>query len=103
MIKLSEKQFSRQVCDLARVFGWKVYKTWISIHSPAGFPDLVLVRPPQLIFAELKSERGKLSLAQAEWIDALGRSGSHQVYIWRPSDFEIIERTLRRHSLRPRP
>ena len=87
---ITEKQFESQVKDLAKLFGWKYYHTWRSIHSPAGFPDCVMVRLSRIIFAELKSEKGKVSPAQQEWLDALGNVGDKdmQVYLWRPSDIE---------------
>ena len=96
-LAITEKQFESQVKGLARVFGWLYYHTWRSIHSPAGFPDCVLVRGSRLIFAELKSEKGKVSPAQQEWLDALGNVGDKdvQVYLWRPSDWDKIEEVLR--------
>lgn len=92
---ISEKDFRQQVIDLAKLLGWRVYFTWNSLHSPAGFPDLVLVHEErgQLIFAELKSEKGKTTPAQLEWLTALKRV-CKQVYLWRPSDFEQIQRIL---------
>ena len=87
---LSEKNFSQQVVDLAQLLGWKVYRTWISFHSPAGFPDLVLVRGDRLIMAELKSEKGQLTPAQEEWLEILRVTGKAEIYLWRPSDFEQI-------------
>ena len=96
---ISERNFRAMVLDYARLNGWLCYFTWSSIHSPAGFPDLVLVRPPRLIFAELKTNKGKVSLAQKEWIDALmdlPRSdfASPMTYVWRPRDWDEIERVL---------
>lgn len=105
---ITEKQFEAQVKDLAFLFGWKYYHTWRSIHSPAGFPDVVMVRPPRLIFAELKSEKGKLSPAQKEWLDLLTKCDKYEfhsaqerllptieVYLWRPHDIEEIAGILR--------
>lgn len=94
---ISEKDFEGQIRDLAKMFGWKYYHTWRSIHSPAGFPDCVMVRGAQLIFAELKSEKGTVSPAQQEWLDLLGNAGGQdvQVYLWRPSDFDKIAEILR--------
>jgi hypothetical protein len=94
---LSEKQFSQQVTDAAKTFGWLVYRTWNSQHSPAGFPDLCMVRLSRIIFAELKSEKGKVSPAQQEWLNALSGHGYHiETYLWRPSQFEDeIVRILR--------
>ncbi|GAH34197.1 unnamed protein product [marine sediment metagenome] len=107
MIEITEKQFEAQVKDLAKLFGWKYYHTWQSIHSPAGFPDVVMVRPPRLIFAELKSEEGKVSLGQQEWLEILKQCQklillNHtqtlmlpEVYLWRPSQIEEIAGILR--------
>ena len=92
-IELTEKQFEGQVKDLAKLYGWKYYHTWRSIHSPAGFPDCVLVRPPRLIFAELKSEKGKVSPAQQEWLTILKDIPNIEVFLWRAED-ETIEEIL---------
>ncbi len=61
--QVSERAFRQQVIDLCHYTGWRYYFTWTSMHSPAGFPDLILVRGVELIAAELKSERGRLSPA----------------------------------------
>jgi hypothetical protein len=45
--RITEKQFTGQVVQLARMLGWRVYHPWLSVHSAAGFPDLVLCRPPR--------------------------------------------------------
>jgi hypothetical protein len=96
---MTEKQFQQQILDLARLMGWKVYFTWNSVHSPAGFPDLAMVRGARLIFAELKTDTGKVTPAQTEWLDALktvqGKFVSVEVYLWRPADFDQIVSLLR--------
>ena len=94
--ELTEKQFSAQVYDLARVCGWRRYHTYRSKHSPAGFPDEVLVRE-RVIFAELKTEHGPMRPAQVEWIKALERAGV-EVYVWRPHDLDLIAETLRKRA-----
>ncbi len=91
---ISEKDFEGQIRDLAKMFQWKYYHTWRSIHSPAGFPDCVMVRGNRLIFAELKSEKGKLSPEQERWLEDLGATGRCEVYLWRPSDIEEIMKCL---------
>ena len=95
-LSLSEKAFSQQVVDLARLLGFKVYRTWLSVRSPSGFPDLVLVRPPRLIFAELKSERGRLTEAQEAWLELLRQVPGVEVYVWKPSEWEAIVAVLSR-------
>mgnify|MGYP001569186068 CR=1 FL=1 len=100
-LPMSERELSQSVVDLARVLKWKVHRTWLSIHSPAGMTDLILARKGQLLFVELKSEKGKLSPAQLEWIDALHTVGDFnegvRTYVWRPSDWHSgrIEEALR--------
>mgnify|MGYP000098728519 CR=1 FL=1 len=94
-LRLTEKAFAQQVVDLARLLGWRVYRTWLSVRSPAGFPDLVLVRPPRLIFAELKSEKGRLTPAQEAWLELLRQVPGAEVYVWRPADLEEIAAVLR--------
>ncbi len=91
----SEADFERQVLELARLLRFRVYHTWLSSHSAAGFPDLVLVKPPHVVFAELKSDTGQLSPAQEAWIDALSRCPGVRAFVWRPSDWDQIVAVLR--------
>ena len=89
---LSERDFQRQVVELAELQGWRVYHTYDSRRSNPGFPDLALVRPPRVIFAELKRERGRVTAAQREWAQALRACLGVEYYLWRPSDWdEIVE------------
>ena len=82
------------VTDLCRWLRLRWYHTHDSRRSNAGFPDLVIVGPGEVIYAELKSERGRLSSAQAEWIEALNAAGT-KAYVWRPSDMREISQILR--------
>lgn len=93
--RLSERDLAGYVRDLAQVLGWRRYHTWLAKHSPAGFPDEVLVRPPRLVFAELKSASGKLRPDQEAWLDALSEVPGVEVYLWRPEDMDEIARVLR--------
>jgi hypothetical protein len=95
--ELTEKEFQEQVVELARLSGWRVYHTWLAVRSASGFPDLVLARPGRLVFAELKSNRGKLTLAQEEWLQALRETGAAEVYLWRPDDWDEIVQILTWH------
>ena len=91
-----ERHFRQQVLDYARLNGWKAYFTWTSIHSPAGFPDIVLVRGPKMIIAELKSETGKVTQAQDEWLAAFHQVKRLNIFCWRPEDWPLIVEALRR-------
>lgn len=92
----AEESFQSDVWRLARLNGWRVYHTRDSRRSPAGFPDLVLVRDGRLIFAELKSERGRVEPEQRAWLGDLMLVPGAEVRIWRPSDLEEIVQTLAR-------
>ena len=73
---LTERVWERHVEELAAALGYRSYHTHDSRRSAAGFPDLVLLRPPRPpIYAELKTERGKVSPAQQEWILELQAAG----------------------------
>ena len=92
--RLTEKAWQGQVLTLARMFGWRAYHTYDSRRCVAGFPDLVLVRRPRVLFVELKTDRGRLSQSQREWLDAL-RDCHVEVYVWRPADVERVTEILR--------
>lgn len=86
--RMTEAQLQAMVVTAARTLGWLVYHTHDSRRSQPGFPDLVLVHPVQrrVLWRELKTERGRVSSAQDEWIHALTRAGQ-DVAVWRPADY----------------
>lgn len=90
----SERAFRQQIVQLAQLRGWAVYWTWTSIHSPAGFPDLVLCRPPRLVVAELKTVTGQVTPAQQDWLVALGACTAVEAHLWRPADWALVDATL---------
>jgi hypothetical protein len=101
---ISEADFMRQVTDLAEILGWswahfrpaetaRGWRTPVSGPLGKGFPDLVLVKGPRLIFAELKRDGGKLTPDQERVAIALG--GAATTYVWHPVDFDMIAETLR--------
>lgn len=93
---ITEKQWLQQIVDLAKLMGWRTYHPWLSIRSTHGFPDLTLVRE-RLILVELKSETGKLSRDQQDWIAALKQAGV-ETYVWKPSDFDEAFQILSKRS-----
>lgn len=92
--KVTEKAFSQTVVEYARLNGWRVWRPWLAIHSPRGFPDLTMVRDGRLVFAELKSDSGKTTEAQEEWLAELREVPGVTAVVWRPSDWDDVERTL---------
>lgn len=91
---LSEKRWQAQVVTLALLYGWSVFHVFDSRRSQPGFPDLVLVKPPTIIFAELKTHNGKLRHAQVAWLDLLLACPGVQTYLWRPHNLPDVQRIL---------
>lgn len=90
-----EAWFQYRVCQAARDAGWKVYYTRDSRGSPPGYPDLTLVHPQAgILFAELRTDWGKLSEAQVGWINAINAAGGN-AQVWRPRQSRWICRSLR--------
>lgn len=77
------------------MYGWDTYHTYDSRRSDPGFPDLVMIRPPRLVFAELKSSTGILGAAQTHWQEQLSGVRDIESYVWRPLDLQHIADTLR--------
>lgn len=92
---ITERDFQRQVLDLAGILGWAVYHPALSKWSERGGPDLAMVRPPRLVLAELKRETGKTSPHQDRWLGMLGACPGVETYLWRPSDLDHIAEILR--------
>ena len=96
----AEAEFQRLVVEYAERRGWAVHHAVDGAHnvrmnpSGVGFPDLLLVRGEALMFAELKTDTGRASKAQLEWLERLERCGQH-CEIWRPRGWDDIERWLR--------
>lgn len=102
--KIPEAEFQRLVEGLAKKLGWLschmkkafVEGRIITPTSVPGFPDLVLVRPPALVFLELKTEANKKrDPDQIEWIRSLQRCDGVEAFIVRPSDWREIVDLLR--------
>lgn len=107
---LAECELQSAVVALAQTLRWRVahFRTGLTQsgnwRTPVaadgkGFPHLVLVRD-RVIFAELKSAAGRLSVDQQDWLHALAEAGAER-HIWYPSDWTDgrIERVLRQHAI----
>lgn len=102
VLEMTEHELQRTIIEAARMFGWfcahfRAAKTSKGWRTPveadgAGFPDLCLVRE-RVIFAELKSAKGKLRQEQSEWLTKL-RAAGQEVHVWRPQDVDKAIETL---------
>jgi hypothetical protein len=90
---VSEAAFMAQVRRLASLRRWLCFRPYDSRRSPSGFPDLVLVRGPVLLYRELKTDRGRLTPGQRQWLRALILAGADAA-IWTPKNWPEIEETL---------
>lgn len=102
-----EEDFQRTIIEAAESWlGWSVahfrpaktrrgWRTPVQGSLGKGFPDLVLVKRGRLIVAETKSDRqgAKLS-ADQERVLQLFRDAGVETYVWRPSDWDEIVKTL---------
>jgi len=91
---VTEAEFQRRITDFCDWLGLKWHHETDSRRSRKGFPDLVIAGPGGAIFAELKSEKGRVSKEQQEWLDALAGAGA-EFYLWRPSDWPAVEKVLK--------
>ena len=90
---LSEAQWQARVVDYARWARWRVYHVGDSrTVTDRGFPDLVLIRE-RVIFAELKTDTGRVTAEQADYLDAL-RSAGALAAVWRPKDWDEVQKWL---------
>jgi hypothetical protein len=96
----TEKAFQEAVKRFAFDHGWMYYHVYNARNSPAGFPDVTLVRVDpagagaRLVFAELKMPGKVPTAAQRQWLEALDRVQHVTTYVWHPDDWGQIERVL---------
>lgn len=95
-----EEVFVAHVVQLAQTHGWMVAhfrpartaQGWrTAMTGDKGFPDIVAARDGDVVFAELKTDTGRVRPEQKAWLDALTPTiEGPNVYLWRPSDWEQI-------------
>ena len=102
----SEEDFQNSIIDLAELLGWKIYfvPDWIwrmvvmsmNRHprkgrrwAAAGFPDMVLCKPPRILVWEIKTNKGQVRPPQKEWISALAGCGI-EARVVRPKDMDYV-------------
>lgn len=82
---VSEAQLRARVVELAHAAGWMVFslpiaKTRRPVKDAVGYPDLTLARHGEVMWLELKTDKGTVSPEQEKWTTALGRP----CYVIRP-------------------
>jgi len=95
--RMKEKYLQEQVRWLARLCGYDfIYHTWDSRNSPAGFPDIIILKDGRMIVAEIKREGEQPSPEQYFWLLEFSKIRQAEVYLWCPSDWDEIESVIRR-------
>lgn len=84
-MEIPESRVLEVVRHHAKSNGWLFYHTFDSRGSEPGFPDVVATNGKRLLFAELKSASGKLTIEQTQWIELLKLAGI-DARVWRPKD-----------------
>lgn len=91
---IPEKDLENTVRSIAIRNGWRFFHPFWMQRSEPGWPDCFMLRGERVVVAELKTERGKVTPAQEEWLAAFRKIPAIEVYVWRPSDRDAIEEVL---------
>lgn len=98
--RITEADWQTTVVDLARLRGWMVahfrpartaagWRTPVA-YDGTGFPDLILARDGRVLVLELKTDTGRVTIHQRDWIRELGG----HAHIIRPRDFDYLQDLL---------
>lgn len=71
-------------------YGWAVPVTG---SLGEGWPDLILVRPPRIVAAELKMDGKHATSDQLRVLDVLSRCGV-ETFVWHPADWDDIVKVI---------
>lgn len=92
-ITVTEADFQQRILDWCGYRRLKFFHDNDSRRNKAGFPDLVIVGPRGVLFRELKTDTGRVSPEQSDWLADLTRAGA-DADVWRPADWARIQREL---------
>lgn len=93
---VGEKQFQSQVRTIAGLYGWLEHVVYDSRHSPSGWPDVTLLRDGHMVCLELKSENGRVTPTQKQFLDELNQVPGIDAGVYRPSQLQDIADILSR-------
>lgn len=91
---MTEAELRASVVHLAHALGWRVFSLPIArtvrpVKDAVGYPDLTLARNGDVLWIELKTDRGQLSPQQEAW-----RRDLPAVLVIRPGDLAGLALTL---------
>lgn len=97
----TEADFQRAVTDLLDTLGLRYWHDNDSRRNKAGLPDLIIVCPAGVLWRELKTERGRVTSEQREWLTDLHSAGQ-DADVWRPRDLDTGRIARELQALRTR-
>jgi len=89
---ITEVAFQNLVIELLQAHRWRYMHPYDSRRSTAGYPDITAVHPQHgLLFAELKSAKGRATIEQQAWLEDLAHfsrtiGDPMDAYEWNRSD-----------------
>ncbi len=99
VVDMTERQYQSWIELRARERGWalqfhvlrsQVQGRWVTNTSSVGVPDLWLLHPGgAFLVLEVKSEKGKPTPEQKQWVASLQGAGV-AAYVVRPSDAKAV-------------
>lgn len=100
---MTERDFTKQVIEIARRFGWLTVHFTTSqgkrgefrttyLGDGKGYFDITAIRE-RVVFAELKIPPNKPSSEQKIWARTAVAAGC-EVYLWTPDDYDDIVKTF---------
>lgn len=102
--KARESVWRKLVTDVAKAAGWQVQHVrsvqdrsgqWVNPCSLAGWPDLVLIRPPRMLAVELKAHGGKATPAQVALLADMRTIPGCSALVAKPRDWHRLVPLLR--------
>jgi len=91
---MTEQELQDAVIATAQVHGWWWWHVPDSRRTNPGLPDLILIKPPRVLFVELKTAKGRVRPEQDHVLGLLDQCHTIASGVVRPDDLEQIQRRL---------
>lgn len=105
-VKQTEAQFVSALIDAFHQYRWRVIHVrpsqvregrWLTHGAGdiAGWPDLFATRGHRAIAVEAKVGRNRATVAQLDWLNALGHVEGIEAHVWTPDMWDRIVELVR--------
>lgn len=97
----TEAEFARLAAATFRRAGWMAFHSergrgergdWMTNTSEPGLPDWLFIRPPHLVFIEMKKQSGRATRDQVKVIASIQACTEVEAWFARPSDWATLVR-----------